>query len=167
MEIKTLRYNGPGLKGLRNRKSPYGGVHAGQWPFAMDTDITRLWFQHPDDHQWHELVWEHASELGQPLSAEVRDYARGLARATHRFPDTKRALVELLDRWGAGLTSNPTERRTAVRLSAEQRAAIDSRVGPRWCPKSSATRTRASHSARPPTCCRAPTKEPAPPSTPA
>jgi hypothetical protein len=121
VEIGTLRYNGPVLGGLRNRRSPYGGLHAGRWPVAVDPgDITRVWFQDPDDHRWHPLVWEHAAELGRPLSDEALVYARRLAAATHRFPDTKRALVELLERWDAGLTANPAERRMAARLSAQR-----------------------------------------------
>jgi len=40
--------------------------------------------------------------------------------ATHRFPDATRALAELLDRWGAGLTANRAERRMAARLSQER-----------------------------------------------
>jgi len=47
-------------------------------------------------------------------------YARRIAAETHRFPDTKRALIELLERWGAGLTEDRTERRMAVRLSQDR-----------------------------------------------
>jgi len=55
-----------------------------------------------------------------PFSAEALAYARRLARQTERFPDERRALAELLERWDAGLTRNPTERRMALRL-AQQR----------------------------------------------
>ena len=55
-----------------------------------------------------------------PFSAEALAYARRLARQTDRFPDDRRALGELLERWDAGLTRNPTERRMALRL-AQQR----------------------------------------------
>ena len=54
-----------------------------------------------------------------PFSSEALAYARQLATATHRFPDTRRALTELLDQWGAGLAGNRPER-MALRLS-EQR----------------------------------------------
>jgi hypothetical protein len=83
-------------------------------------DFSRVWFQDPRDHAWHELAWEHAAALGRPFSREAAAYARKLAAATHRFPDTRRALAQLLDRWGAGLTANRTERRMAVRLSQER-----------------------------------------------
>jgi transposase InsO family protein len=121
VEIDTLRYNGPALNGYRGRTSSHGGTHAGKWPVSVDTgDVTRVWFQDPSEHRWHPLAWEHAAELGRPFSAEAAAHARRLAATTHRFPDTKRALVELLDRWDTGLTASPAERRMAVRLSAGQ-----------------------------------------------
>ena len=121
VEIDTLRYNGAALNGYRNQRSTVRGPHAGKWPIAVDSgDFSRVWFQDPRDCSWHELVWEHAAALGGPFSREAAAYARKLAATTHRFPDTKRALIELLDRWGAGLTANRAERRMAVRLSQER-----------------------------------------------
>ena len=66
------------------------------------------------------LRWEHADAAGGPFSSEALAYARQLATATRRFPDTRRALAELLEQWGAGLAGNRAERRMALRLS-EQR----------------------------------------------
>ncbi|GAA4617263.1 helix-turn-helix domain-containing protein [Actinoallomurus liliacearum] len=121
VEIDTLRYNSPALDDFRNRRSTLGGPHAGKWPIAIDSgDFSHVYFQDPRDCSWHELVWEHAAALGRPFSREAAAYARRLAARTHRFPDTKRALIDLLDRWGAGLTANRTERRMAVRLSQER-----------------------------------------------
>jgi transposase InsO family protein len=121
VQINTLRYQGTALIPYRNRRSPFGGVHAGRWPIGVDPgDIRRVYFQDPADHRWHPLEWEHAADLNRPLSSEALDHARGLAAATGRFPDLRRTLVELLERWGAGLTRNAAERRMAVRLS-EQR----------------------------------------------
>lgn len=118
---RILRYNGEALNDYRNRPSPYGGADAGKWPIAVDPgDIRTVYFQDPRDFSWHPLAWEHASALNGPASREAVDYARRLARREHRFPDTKRALVELLERWGAGLTADRTERRMAVRLSQER-----------------------------------------------
>jgi hypothetical protein len=110
------------LVGLgRSPVSPYGGAHQGKWPFSIDPgDISRIWFQDPADNRWHALVWEHAPALDKPFSQEALAYARALAAKTDRFPDTKRALMALLDRWGTGLTANPTERRMAIRLSQER-----------------------------------------------
>lgn len=121
VEVGTLRYNGPSLTRYRNRTSPYGGVRAGAWPIHLDpADITRVYFQDPEDLRWHTLVWEHALAMDGPLSREALQYARQLAARTQRFPDTKRALVELLKRWGEGLAEGRTERRMAVRLSQER-----------------------------------------------
>ncbi len=75
------------------------------------------------------LRWEHADAIGRPFSAEALAYARQLAAATHRFPDTKRALAELLDQWDAGLAGNRAERRMAVRVS-EQRLRLVSEPVP-------------------------------------
>ena len=121
VEIGGLRYDGPALNPYRNRTSPYAGRHAGRWPFRVDPgDVSEAYFQDPADRQWHALRWEHADAVGGPFSSEALAYARQLATATHRFPDTRRALTELLDQWGAGLAGNRAERRMALRLS-EQR----------------------------------------------
>ena len=85
--------------------------------------------RNPADNPWHTLWWEHAASLGQPFSAEALGYARRLAAARHRFPDTRRALAELLEQWDAGLARNPAERRMAVRLS-EQRLRLVPGAGP-------------------------------------
>jgi len=121
VEIGGLRYDGAALNPYRNRTSPYIGEHAGQWPLRVDPgDVSRIWFQDLADDAWHELRWEHADAVGGPFSGEALAYARQLAAAAHRFPDTRRALAELLEQWGAGLAGNHAERRMALRLS-EQR----------------------------------------------
>ena len=84
-------------------------------------DIRKIYFQDPKQpHLWHTLDWEHAPALNGPASLEALKYARRIAAKTHRFPDTKRALIDLLERWGAGLTEDRTERRMAVRLSQDR-----------------------------------------------
>ena len=125
VEINGLRYNGDGLDDYRNQISPHRGEHAGKWPVTVDrADIRKIYFQDPKQpHLWHTLDWEHAPALNGPASLEALKYARRIAAKTHRFPDTKRALIELLERWGAGLTADRTERRMAVRLVAGPPAA--------------------------------------------
>uniref|UniRef100_A0AAU2VBR9 Helix-turn-helix domain-containing protein n=1 Tax=Streptomyces sp. NBC_00003 TaxID=2903608 RepID=A0AAU2VBR9_9ACTN len=121
VQVNTLRYNGDALGGYRNQRSPYRGAHDGLWPVMIDRDdIRHVYFQDPKTRHWHTLTWEHAPALDGPASLEALTYARRLAVKTHRFPDTKRALVELLERWGAGLTRDRAERRMAARLSAER-----------------------------------------------
>lgn len=123
VEVNGLRYNGEGLCPYRNARSPYRGANPGKWPIRYDPDdITKVFFQDPEDGQWHALVWEHAAQIALPFSAEALAYARRLAVQTDRFADDRRVLAELLERWDAGLTANPTERRMALRLS-QQRAA--------------------------------------------
>jgi transposase InsO family protein len=121
VELNGLRYDGPGLNAYRNRRSDFTGPHAGKWAVRFDPDdVRRVFFQDPDSGEWHTLWWEHHSDIAAPFSAETLAYARRLARETDRFPDDRRALAELLERWDAGLTRNPTERRMALRL-AQQR----------------------------------------------
>ncbi|MHB1571801.1 MAG: Mu transposase C-terminal domain-containing protein, partial [Solirubrobacteraceae bacterium] len=130
VELHGLRYDGPGLNAYRNRTSEITGPHAGKWPVRFDPDdIRRVFFQDPHSNEWHTLWWEHHSEIAVPFSAETLVYARRLARQTDRFPDDRRALAELLERWDAGLTRNPTERRMALRLAQQRtdrlRAPVD------------------------------------------
>ena len=121
VEIGGLRYDGPALNPYRNRTSSYAGKHAGRWPLRADPgDVSQVFFQDPADTSWHTLRWEHADAAGGPFSSEALAYARQLATVTHRFPDTRQALAELLEQWGAGLAGNRAERRMALRIS-EQR----------------------------------------------
>lgn len=122
VELHGLRYDGPGLSAYRNRRSDITGRHEGRWPIRFDPDdIRRVLFQNQETNEWHSLPWEHYGKIEVPFSAEALEYARRLARQTERFPDERRALAELLERWDAGLTRNPTERRMALRL-AQQRS---------------------------------------------
>jgi len=121
VEIGGLRYDGPALNPHRNRTSPYSGQRAGRWPLRVDPgDVSQVWFQDPGDGSWHPLRWEHADAVAGPFSDEALGYARRLAASGHRFPDTRRALAELLEQWGAGLADGKASRRMALRLS-EQR----------------------------------------------
>jgi putative transposase len=82
VEVNGLRYNGPGLDGYRNTRSPYGGALNGKWPIRINPDDIRcVWFQDPDDHRWHRLDWEHAPAIGAPFSFEAAQYARRPAAA--------------------------------------------------------------------------------------
>lgn len=121
VELHGQRYNGPALNKYRDRRSQVTGVNAGKWPIRTDCDdISRVYFQDPKTNEWHTLLWTHHSEIDVPFSAEALAYARRLAAKTQRFPDDRRALAELLERWNAGLTRNPAERRIALRLSQQR-----------------------------------------------
>jgi hypothetical protein len=130
VEVNGLRYNGPALTGYRNRRSPFAGGHAGKWPVRFDTDdVSRIYFQDPADNTWHTLVWEHATEVGLPFSAEALGYARRLAVTQSRHVNDRQALAELLDRWDAGLVRHPAERRMAVRASQQRQARLHAATG--------------------------------------
>jgi transposase InsO family protein len=130
VEVNGLRYNGPVLTGYRNRRSPFVGLHAGKWPVRFDTDdVSRIYFQDPADNTWHTLVWEHATEVAVPFSAETLTYARRLAITQGRHVNDRLALVELLDRWDAGLVRHPAERRMAVRASQQRQARLQAATG--------------------------------------
>ena len=123
VEIGGLRYNGPALAGYRDRASPYQGARPGLWPFAVNPDdVSRIYFRDPADGRWHELPWEHAADLDMPFSAETLAYAKSLAARKDRFPDTRRALSDLLGAWNLGLAANRAERRMALRLAADRAA---------------------------------------------
>jgi hypothetical protein len=130
VELHGLRYDGPALNAYRNRRSEVTGPHGGKWPVRFDPDdIRRVFFQDPHSHEWQTLWWEHHSEIAVPFSAESLAYARRLARETDRFPDDRRALAELLERWDAGLTRNPTERRIALRLAQQREDRLQATAG--------------------------------------
>ena len=57
-----------------------------------------------------------------PFSAETLAYAKSLAARKDRFPDTRRALSDLLGAWNLGLAANRAERRMALRLAADSAA---------------------------------------------
>jgi transposase InsO family protein len=123
VEIGGLRYNGAAAARYRDRTSPYQGARAGLWPFAVNPDdVSRIYFRDPGDGRWHELAWEHAADLDVPFSAETLAYAKALAARKERFPDTRRALLDLLEAWNLGLAANRIERRMALRLAAERAA---------------------------------------------
>jgi hypothetical protein len=133
VEVHGLRYDGEGLNDYRNQRGPLRGKNEGKWAIATDPDdITVAWFQDPEDSTWHQLKWEHAPALNGPFSLEAAKYVRHLAADTQRFPDFRRAMIELLDRWGAGLAGDRTERRMALRLSSERLQIIgeEERDGP-------------------------------------
>ncbi len=126
VELHGLRYNGSALTPYRDRASSHGGAHPGKWPVRYDPDdVSRIFFQDPADHAWHTLRWEHAQDVPLPFSADALAYARRLAARRDRFPDDRRALAELLERWDAGLTRNPAERRMALRLSQQRAARVE------------------------------------------
>ncbi|ROS23716.1 helix-turn-helix domain-containing protein [Cellulomonas sp. PhB150] len=127
VEVRGLRYDGPGLNPYRLTTSSYGGAHGGKWPIHVDThDVRTAWFRDPVDGSWHELTWEHAAGLGAPFSSEAVDYARRLAAVEDRLVDPAAAVHDLLTAWKRGEVNTRRERVLARRLASQQPDADES-----------------------------------------
>lgn len=121
VEVDGLRYDGPELSLYRTARSPYGGVHAGKWPIFVDNhDIRHVWFQDPDSHRWHQLVWEHGACLNQPFSKHAADYAKRVAVRERRHLDPAAAVRDLLLAWSRDDIETRRDRALARRLSAHR-----------------------------------------------
>jgi hypothetical protein len=92
-------------------------------------DVSKVYFCDPADNAWHSLTWEHAADIDVPFSADTLAYAKRLALAAGRHVDERRALAELLERFGAGLVRNPVERRLALRASEQREARLAAGAG--------------------------------------
>ena len=113
----NLVYDGEGLEGFRDMKSPYVEQH-GKWPIRYDPgDARRVFFQRPDDLSWHSLEWIYASDFNIPFSFDALRFARDLAAQDGRGGDDRAALIDLLARWDAGIVEGRRERRVALRMA--------------------------------------------------
>lgn len=120
VEVRGLRYDGPGLNDYRGVRSPHGGAHRGKWPIHVDSyDVRRAWFKDPADDTWHELTWEHALGLNAPFSSDAVDYAKRLALAENRVVDPAGAVHDLLSSWQRGEVTARRDRTLARRLAAQ------------------------------------------------
>jgi hypothetical protein len=118
-----LLYKGDVLTKLSQMTSPYEGKFKNKWPIHVDPDdISRVYIRHPKTREWHELLWEHASEVPVPFSDDGLRFARELAFQQHGVVDDIFALRELLSRWNLSLGVSPKERRIALRMSRQEQA---------------------------------------------
>ena len=125
----NLIYRGEVLTALSKMRSPYTGRFEQRWPVHIDPDnISRVYIRHPETREWHELLWEHATEVPMPFSEDTLHFARQLFSRDHDFIDDQKALLDLFDRWQLGMGKSPAERRMALRL-ARQEAALSNQVG--------------------------------------
>jgi hypothetical protein len=61
---RNLVYKGDVLTELGKMKSPYEGKFKDRWPIHIDPDdISRVYIRHRETREWHELAWEHASNV--------------------------------------------------------------------------------------------------------
>jgi hypothetical protein len=84
--------------------------------------VTRVYIRHPETRQWHELIWEHASEFPMAFSDEGWKYARRTVLDKHGFVDERVALDEMLTRHKLHMGDSPAERRIILRMSREDAA---------------------------------------------
>lgn len=121
VEVNGQRYNGEGLNGFRNQKSPYQGTHAGLWPISIDTsDVRFAYFRNPDTDQWCRLEWEHAHGLDAPFSQDCADYAKRVSVRTNRHVDPSSAVHDLLGRWGRDEVLSRRDKALARRLCSQR-----------------------------------------------
>lgn len=119
VDIDNRRYDGPALNPYRDRRSLYGGAHAGKWPFMVDVDdIRQVYFQDPTDMTWHPLQWRLAAAIDAPFSADAADYTRRLSVREQRQVDPQQAVENLLTRWSREEVLGRRERNLAIRLAS-------------------------------------------------
>lgn len=126
---RKFTHNGVNIGGLRYSGDIVGKYHDRMrsdvegkrtWPFFVNPDdLTCVYFHDPDDSSWHTLHWQHASHSATPFSIDALEYAKGIALDSRDPIDVVQALDALLERWGAGRASTPTERRISARLAAQ------------------------------------------------
>lgn len=119
VNIGGLRYNGDIVGKYHDRtRSDVEGKQT--WPFFVNPDdLTCVYFHDPDDSTWHTLRWQHASGSTTPFSLDALEFAKSIALDPRAQTDVAEALDLLLERWGAGRASTPTERRISARLAAQ------------------------------------------------
>lgn len=119
VDIDNRRYDGTALNPYRDRRSDYGGAHAGKWPFMVDVDDVRtVYFQDPTDRAWHPLKWRLADGIDAPFSADAADYTRRVSVREQRHVDPQQAVEDLLTRWSREEVLGRRERNLAIRLAS-------------------------------------------------
>lgn len=79
VDLGGLRYDGEAFNSFRNRKSPYNGVHQGDWPIKHDPrDLSEVYFRDPDSGEWHVLRWIGQADPNRPFSDVTLRYAKKL-----------------------------------------------------------------------------------------
>ncbi len=115
-----IRYDSEALNDFRKSvmaKSPYGGKHAGKWPFRYDArDVSKLFFQNPDDRTWHAIPW-HGAEEGPVRVFDEALVAYAKTKMLERGGKGTRAIVDtiwdLLDRVDSGQATKADVRAVA------------------------------------------------------
>ena len=118
VNIEGLKYDGDAVNEYRNRPSRHSGVRRGKWPIRYDPrDYSRVYFQDPDDGDWHELEWVHAPPNAQPFNDTLLSHAKGLLLArrgrhrSHTSEDLAKVLEEIFERTERDQLMDPKERK--------------------------------------------------------
>lgn len=127
VETGGLRYDGEELNGLRNRTSPYGGVHRGKWPVRYDPrDLSRVFFFDVRTGAWHALRRRGAGNTNVPFNEATLSFAKALIRErggnTRNHKELETVLDDLVMRMERVEIMGRDERRLAARraVQAEQ-----------------------------------------------
>jgi hypothetical protein len=68
------------LEPYRNKRSPYGALHPGEWPVRYDKrDVSRVFFMDPEDGSWHTLLSKFARRNGLQFTDVEYGFAKALA----------------------------------------------------------------------------------------
>ena len=119
------QYDSDVLNGFRNTQSPYEH-YEGKWPFKVDKrDELRLYWQHPETDEWHELLDRSADWRARPFQdAEVEQIK--LVLEEREFALNNKEEIRSVNR---ELRSGYVERVRAVEKAA-RKAADDGLTGP-------------------------------------
>jgi len=123
VEVNGRIYDGEGLNGFRGCRSPYGGKHAGHWPFSIDNhDVRFIHFRNPDTTEWHRLDWDHAAALQSPFGQDAAEYAKRVSVRQNRHINPSQAVHDLLEQWSRDAVMTRRDRALAKRIAATRAA---------------------------------------------
>ena len=92
---RSLDFDDPILNQFRYMPSPHP---ENKWPFRCDPrDLRKVWFEHPNTGEWHEIYWRFGREIQRPLSEESLSFVKRELRSGKRPPTQKRLRQRLLD----------------------------------------------------------------------
>lgn len=95
VEIDRLHYSGEAIAAFRRPS----GAPDGKWTVKVDPhDRSRVWWQHPEDGDWHPLHWVHAPYVGEPLSDHlIRHCAKTADDRVNGRRATEAEIAQVLD----------------------------------------------------------------------
>ena len=120
VEVDGLRYDGEALNPYRNQSSPYGGLAQGKWPIKYDPrDLSCVYFQDPDSHEWATLSWCDAADSARPFTDATLGYAKALLRTRGGNVKNHEAIAEALNPLLARMAQDELRGREERKLAAK------------------------------------------------